>query len=401
MSLIQNRDIVIVGLQQWYTPIGSNCKNIALQFARHNRVLYVNSPLDRRTILQQRQDPEVAYHLKVVKGQSPGVVPIAENFWNLYPDRVLESANWIPFTPVFSVFNRINNRRFARSIQDAIQQLGFKDVLLFNDNDIFRGFYLKELLQPDRYIYYSRDYLVAMDYWKRHGAALEPRHVAKADVAVANSLYLKEMLQQYNPDSYYVGQGCDLRLFDPEKQYERPADLPPAAAPVIGYVGALTAMRLDIDILLEISRSRPQWQIVLVGPEDDVFRSSVLHQQPNIHFLGRKTLDELPSYLQHFDVCINPQLLNEITVGNYPLKIDEYLAMGKPSVATDTKTMQLFRDHVYLAGSKEEYVPLIEKALQENDPALKAARIEFARSHTWENSVEAIYKAILGSKRKG
>src|ERR1044072_5460431 len=137
MPLIQNRDIVIVGLQQWFTAIGSNCKNIALQFAKHNRVLYVNSPLDRRTILQQKQDPEVAFHLKVVKGQANGIVPIADNFWNLYPNRVLESANFIPFTPVFSVFNRINNRRFAKSIQDAIQELGFKDVLLFNDNDIF------------------------------------------------------------------------------------------------------------------------------------------------------------------------------------------------------------------------------------------------------------------------
>lgn len=400
MPLIQNRDIVIVGLQQWYTPIGSNCKNIALQFARHNRVLYVNSPLDRRTILQQKQDKEVAYHLQVVKGQAPGVVPIAENFWNLYPNRVLESANFMPFTPLFSAFNRINNRRFAKSIQEAIQQLGFKDVLLFNDNDIFRGFYLKELLQPDRYIYYSRDYLVAMDYWKRHGAKLEPLHIAKADVAVANSLYLTEMLLQYNPDSHYVGQGCDLSLFDPGKQYERPADLPPANAPLIGYVGALTAMRLDPEILLEISRKRPDWQIVLVGPEDDVFLQSALHQQSNVHFLGRKPLDELPAYLQHFNVCINPQLLNEITIGNYPLKIDEYLAMGKPSVATDTKTMQLFRDHVYLAASPAAYVPLIEKALQESDPELKTARIAFARSHTWENSVEAIYKAILESKRK-
>jgi glycosyltransferase involved in cell wall biosynthesis len=240
-----------------------------------------------------------------------------------------------------------------------------------------------------------------MDYWKRHGAKLEPKHIAKADVAVANSLYLTEMLQQYNPDSHYVGQGCDLSLFDPGKQYERPSDLPAGPSPVIGYVGALTAMRLDPAILMEISRSRPQWQIVLVGPEDDVFRQSSLHQQPNIHFPGRKPLDELPAYLQHFDVCINPQLLNEITIGNYPLKIDEYLAMGKPTVATDTKTMQLFRDHVYLAATATDYVPLIEKAMQENSPALAAARTAFARSHTWENSVAAIYQAILGSKRKG
>jgi len=398
MPLIENRDIVIVGLQQWYTPIGSNCKNIALQFARHNRVLYVNAPLDRRTILQQRQDAEVQHHLQVVKGQAAGIVPVAENFWNLYPDRVLESINWIPFTPLFSLLNRVNNRRFAKSIQAAINQLGFRNVILFNDNDIFRGFYLKELLQPDKYVYYSRDYLVAMDYWKRHGVQLEPRHIAKADVAVANSLYLTEMLQRYNPNSHYVGQGCDLSLFDPAQQQERPADMPPAGTPLIGYIGALTAMRLDTEILLQISRQRPEWQIVLVGPEDEAFQQSALHRQPNVHFLGRKPLPELPAYLQHFDVCINPQLLNEITIGNYPLKIDEYLAMGKPTVATDTSTMRLFIDHVYLAASPAEYVPLIEKALQENTPALQAARIAFARSHTWENSVAAIYKAIAETR---
>lgn len=399
MPLIQNRDIVIVGLQQWYTPIGSNCKNIALQFARHNRVLYVNSPLDRRTIMQQKHDPEVAFHLKVVKGETSGIVPIGDNFWNLYPNRVLESANFIPFTPLFSIFNRINNGRFAKSIQEAVNELGFKNILLFNDNDIFRGFYLKELLKPDRYIYYSRDYLIAMDYWKRHGARLEPLHIAKADVAVANSLYLTDMLLQYNRNSYYVGQGCDLSLFDPQKVYERPADLPVTDAPIIGYVGALTAMRLDPEILLYISRNRPQWQIVLVGPEDEVFQQSALHQQPNIHFLGRKPLSDLPLYLQYFDVCINPQLVNEITIGNYPLKIDEYLAMGKPSVATDTKTMQLFKDHVYLAAAKEDYVPLIEKAMAEDKPARRAAQIAFAQSHTWENSVDEIYKAIIGSKK--
>ncbi|GAA0560895.1 glycosyltransferase [Chitinophaga japonensis] len=398
MPLIENRDIVIVGLQQWYTPIGSNCKNIALQFAQHNRVLYVNSPLDRRTILQQRQDPEVQYHLQVVKRQAAGIVPIAENFWNLYPDRVLESINWIPFTPLFSLLNRVNNRRFARSIQAAINQLGFRNVIIFNDNDIFRGFYLKELLRPDKYVYYSRDYLVAMDYWKRHGAELEPKHIAKADVAVANSLYLTEMLQRYNPNGHYVGQGCDLSLFDPAQQQERPGDLPPAGAPVIGYIGALTAMRLDPEILLQISRARPEWRIVLVGPEDEVFQQSALHRQPNVHFLGRKSLPELPAYLQHFDVCINPQLLNEITIGNYPLKIDEYLAMGRPTVATDTKTMRLFSNHVYLAASPAEYVPLIEKALQEDTPALQDARIAFARSHTWENSVAAIYKAIAETR---
>lgn len=393
--IIKNRDFVIIGLQQWFTPIGSNCKNIALELSRHNRVLYVNSPLDRRTIIMSGKDPDIARHIAISKGKGDAIVPIGPNLWNLYPKRVLESVNWLPSASIFNMLNKVNNRRFAACIREAVAKMGFKDFFLFNDNDIYRGFYLKELLQPEQYIYYSRDNLVAMDFWKKHGGRLEPAHIAKADVAVANSLWLTERLQQYNPNSHYTGQGCDLRLFNPETAYPVPEALATLKGAVIGYVGALTSMRIDPDILLYISENRPDWNLVLVGPEDDVFQQSPLHHRKNVHFLGRKPLPELPAFLQHFDVCINPQLINDITVGNYPLKIDEYLAMGKPAVATTTRTMELFRDYVYLADTAEDYIPLLEKALEEKNPGLREARIAFAKSHTWENSVEAIYDAIL------
>ncbi len=95
-----------------------------------------------------------------------------------------------------------------------------------------------------------------------------------------------------------------------------------------------------------------------------------------------------------FDIAINPQLLNELTIGNYPRKIDEYLAMGKPVLATKTEAMQTFSEHVYLAENKEEYVTLAEKALKKNNSEKEKAREEFAKSHTWENNVLKIYKAI-------
>jgi glycosyltransferase involved in cell wall biosynthesis len=102
----------------------------------------------------------------------------------------------------------------------------------------------------------------------------------------------------------------------------------------------------------------------------------------------------LPNYLAAFDVAINPQVLNEVTIGNYPRKIDEYLAMGKPTVATETKAMSIFKDHTYLAKTKDEYPGLIEQALRENSEEKAKERIKFAQSHTWENSVQAIYEAI-------
>jgi glycosyltransferase involved in cell wall biosynthesis len=102
----------------------------------------------------------------------------------------------------------------------------------------------------------------------------------------------------------------------------------------------------------------------------------------------------LPDYVEAFDVCINPQLSNRITKGNYPLKIDEYLAMGKPVVATRTKAMKLFENYIYLADRPEDFTFLIEKALAEDNPEKQNQRIAFANSHTWENSMLELYKVM-------
>ena len=94
-------------------------------------------------------------------------------------------------------------------------------------------------------------------------------------------------------------------------------------------------------------------------------------------------------------LCINPQIVNEVTRGNYPRKIDEYLAMGKPIIATNTRAMQMFKDCVYLGNTKEDYVSLIDKAFDENSTDLIEKRRQFAKSHSWSNNVKAIYNSII------
>ncbi|UEG53831.1 glycosyltransferase [Mucilaginibacter daejeonensis] len=394
-AIIQNKDIIIVGQQPWDVEIGSNCKNIALEFSKHNRVLYVNSPLDRITLLRHKDSPNVKKRLEVIKGKTNGLVRLDENLWTYYPDEMIESVNWIKNDTFYTFLNKLNNKRFARSIKKAVKELGFTDYVLFNDNDMFRSFYLKELLTPAVSIYYSRDFMLAVDYWKLHGTTMEPELIAKSDLCVANSTYLANYCKQYNSNSFYVGQGCDLDTFtayDQQKQF--PKDVMYIPNPVIGYVGALQSIRLDMELLRYVARQRPHWSIVLVGPEDGEFAKSDLHSIPNIHFLGAKNPDLLPAYISAFDVCINPQIVNQVTIGNYPRKIDEYLAMGKPVVATRTEAMSAFADHVYLGETKEDYVQLIDKALAENSETLKQERIRFAGTHTWTNNVAEIYSAI-------
>ncbi|HEY1054172.1 MAG TPA: glycosyltransferase, partial [Emticicia sp.] len=133
----------------------------------------------------------------------------------------------------------------------------------------------------------------------------------------------------------------------------------------------------------------------LIGPEDPVFEKSRLHEIPNVHFLGSKKTTELPAYMHYMDVCMNPQVINGLTMGNYPRKIDEYLSMGKPTVATETLAMKMFLPHVELAVGLEGYLKAIEKALQLQTHEQKLGAIDCAKSHTWEACVEKIY-AVQG-----
>jgi len=383
----------MVGQQPWDIEIGSNNKNIALEFSKHNRVLYVNSPLDRKTVLKHKSSPKIQKRIDVVDKKQDALKQVEPNLWIYYPDEIIESINWITNSLIYSRLNKINNKRFARSIKKAIEQLGFENYILFNDNDIFRSFYLKELLKPKISIYYSRDFMLAVDYWKQHGEKMEPELIAKSDICVANSVYLANYCKQYNPNSFYVGQGCDIDEFTHFKG-EIPADVAAIKGPIIGYVGALQHIRLDIELLKYIALKNPEYSFVLVGPEDEEFKVSDLHQIENVHFLGSKPATLMPSYIKAFDVCLNPQIVNEVTIGNYPRKIDEYLAMGKPVIATQTEAMTVFADHVYLGKTFDDYVTFIKQALLEDSPQLQQQRISFAATHTWENSVKQIYKAI-------
>lgn len=400
---ISGKDIVISGLQAWDNDIGSNCINIAKEFAKDNRVLYVNFPLDRNTLLKNKDDAKIQKRLSIIKNNGKDLEQVDENIWTLYPKTIIQSINKIPIEPVFDFFNKRNNKKYATQISSGISRLNFKNFYIFNDSDMFRSFYLKELLNPELYIYYSRDNLIAVNYWKKHGIRIEAELIRKSDLCTANSTYLADYCRKYNPNSYYVGQGCDLSLFNPELLKDIPDDLNSIKSPIIGYVGALVGLRLDINLLEYLAETKPEWSIVLVGPEDENFKNSRLHSLSNVHFLGAKKMEELPKYINGFDVCINPQLINEVTIGNYPRKIDEYLAMGKPTVATSTTAMKVFADYCYLAENKEGYVGLINKAFSENSEDKSIARRAFAMTHTWENNVEEIYKAINDTlaKRKG
>lgn len=391
--MIKNRDFIVFGIQNW--DISSISRDTALEMAKRNRVIYVNPPLHRISALLHSGEPDIQNKLEIIKGKKPDLIKFKDNMWVFSPRTIIESINWIRIPAVFDFFNRINDKRFAREIKRVAGSLDFSNYILFNDTSMLTGFYLKEILKPHLYIYLLRDAVIEVSYHKRHGTRLQPLIIKKSDFTVTNSDWFADYARQSNPKSFFIGSGCNLDRFnDKDGLLQIPEDIANIQKPIIGYLGYLTAIRLDIEVLIYIAEQKPEWSLVLVGPEDDAFKNSKLHKLNNVHFLGKKNPDVTPGYIKGFDVALNPQIVNDITDVNYPLKIDEYLAMGIPTVATKTTFMGYFKDHTYLPSNKEEYIIEIDKALKEDNTKLREERIAYASEHSWENFVKKIYEHI-------
>lgn len=397
---------IITSLQSWDIEIGSTIKNTAAEISKQHRVLYINPPMDiasRLRILagKGQLSPTSRRQLEVIQGKASPLRQINENLWVLDCPFIIHSVGQLP-TWLFKHLNRQNGKRIGNWIVQQANELGFKDYTHLIDTDLFRSLHLKEYIRPAISIYYRRDYVIGFPYWRKHGPQCEEKLVRQSDIVLANSSYFAEQLRPLNPNTYVLNTGVDLELYDAARRWDKPMDMQNIPSPIVGYTGAIIESRLDSELLYNIAKQLPGYSFVFVGPEDEHFKSHPLHKLENVYFTGRKEVRELPQYIKYFDICINPQILNPITDGNYPLKIDEYLAMGKPIVATSTHTMRsVFAQYTHLAISAEEWISALKKAASEADnKKLADARIAFAHTHSWGHSVMTIYNAIAEYKKK-
>ncbi len=394
---MKGRDFIITGLQPWDIPIGSNAIDIAREIAVDNRVLYVNSALDQMTIYRNQPKPDIQHRMEVYRKQKPPLRKITGSLWVLDFPFSIWSVNELPDGFLFDFFNKLNNKKIFNYVKKVAADLNFKDVIHFIDNDIYRSFYAKEFLKPCLSVYYRRDNLQPFAYWKKHVGRLEPLLIRKSDLVVCNSPQLADFARASNKKSFDIGQGVDLSAYNTELNFATPAEFESIPNPRIGYIGDINSLRLDPDLLYNLAKSKPGYSFVMIGGEDKVFAAHSLHSLKNVYFLGSIPKAMVPTYMSCLQICLNPQAINEITIGNYPRKVDEYLAMGKPVIATRTATMEIFREHVYLCNNVEDYQMAVEDALNNDTVEKTRQRILFAQSHSWKNNVSRLFDHIQKS----
>ncbi len=179
---------------------------------------------------------------------------------------------------------------------------------------------------------------------------------------------------------------------------QEPSDQESIAQPRLGYFGTIDD-GLDMKLIVEVARLRPQWQIVLVGPVR--IPEVVLATFPqNIHLLGKKGYELLPLYLSGWDVAILPLVHSEATRLLSPTQTPEYLAGGKPVVATSlAEVVRTYGESglALIADTPSDFVAAVEECLRE-DPRTRIARADaFLRPLSWDRTFEEMRGLVEAS----
>lgn len=216
--------------------------------------------------------------------------------------------------------------------------------------------------------------------------------IAQADLVTVSAALLYQKWCTHNPRCVLVRNAVDFAFF---RQHCFTNDvLGGLAGPVIGYYGAL-AQWLDYPLLAALADRRPEWNFILVG---DIFVDDLagLEHKPNVQLLGRKPYSQMPLYLDHFDACLIPFRLYNVTHAVDPVKFYEYISAGKPVISTPLTEMSIYKDLLYFATGVDEFIEQIERALAERDLALYKRRVELARANDWKDRFDSMQLAIVG-----
>lgn len=252
-------------------------------------------------------------------------------------------------------------------------------------------------LDSELTIYYCIDDLASSSPEARRIASSEEQLFREADLVFVTSEQLRQRAARFSSRVHLFPFGVSLEGFERVRASNDPLpdDVASLRRPIVGYVGGLHQW-VDCDLLCEVAQRMPEASIVLVGPEQADM--SALRKFSNVHLLGKKAHSDVPRYVKTFDVGLVPYRLSEYTANVYPTKLNEYLAMGTPVVATDLAEIRRFNaDHgdiVSIAATPDAYVAAIRRALNPSSDAEREHRIAVARTNSWRARIGAMSELI-------
>ena len=244
-------------------------------------------------------------------------------------------------------------------------------------------------------VYYCiDDYAALPDVDVEAVKAMDADLTRKANVVFVASSRLLEPKRALNPDTHVSPHGVDYHHFvkaqDPTLAI--PDDVAGFKRPIIGFFGLIERW-IDLPLVAYLAEARPDWTFLMIGrvavPDSEVPRL------PNLHFLGRRPYESLPAYGKAFTAAIIPYHLTQQVMNSNPLKLREYLAMGKPIVSVSAPEIDKFADYVAIARTREEFLEKLTHAVAEGlTPEQARRQTELASTMTWDANLRKVIAVV-------
>jgi Glycosyl transferases group 1 len=244
-------------------------------------------------------------------------------------------------------------------------------------------------------VYYCiDDYSALPDVNEEAVRAMDEEMTRRANLVFIASDTLFENKNRLNPATRVSPHGVDLdhfaRAYDGRAR--APADVRNLSRPLIGFFGLIEKW-IDLELVAYLADRRSTWTFVLVGrvavPGDEV------PYRANIHYLGPRPYDQLPDYGSQFDAAIIPYRLTRQVLHANPIKLREFLAMGRPVVSVSTPEIDKYADVVRIARTKEAFLEQLDAAVaSRTDPLEVARRVGRVTSEGWDARLRLVMKVV-------
>ena len=354
-------------------------RHVAVQLAAHARVLWVDPPVSIRFALGRSSPVGILRRSRLRQ--------VDRNIWRLTPLTVPGVTR--------PLLRGIAARQARHAVRRAIADLGgrVRATIVASLSDML------DVAPGAQRVFYATDDFVAgaelVGMSARWMKQMERRQLERADVVITVSQELRNKWSPHHPNIVVVPNGCDAERFATTDEAPLPEDVQ-LEGPIAGYVG-LMSDRIDLPMLERIAESGAS--LLLVGPRQSTFdlaKMQALIDRPNVQWVGGKSFEDMPSYLRVIDVGLTPYTQSAFNRGSMPLKTIEYLAAGRPVVATDLPAhRELDTPHVAIASTPEEFAALTSAYLTAASSRGQAAtRRAFAERHSWRQRTADICAAI-------
>ncbi len=374
----------------------TNRQHIMVRFAKDYPVLYVEPRVwIFRYIAQHLLSPKKmgSFARRLFSYEQKHEKLFIKSQWNL-----------IPGSREFSWISKLNHMLNKRSVMRTAKNLGFlegRNVVWVYDTEAAE--YLSAF--PHATVFYD----CVDNHAVQAGVNRNPKRVhqeekailKRANIVTVTSKRLLKMKRKQTKNIHLVLNAGDVALF--QKQIPRASQTAAAKAlstiptPILGSVGALDSYKYDFDLLLASARQHPDWNFVFVGSplvEQKTRALKQLTKLPNVHMIGSIPREDVPAYVSYFDICLIPYKSNEYNEASFPLKFWEFMATGKPIIASGVPELAEYEPLISYADTVAEFSDSIENILA-TGTRKDSARSELASQHGWDNRALELKKLLL------